>query len=178
MAAMRDLKHDIEIPVLGISFYLLLDQDGVVASSFEPFHPCLANDATLEGPSEQFLELESQLRIALSRYESGDFTALTHIPRSKESRSPGFYGIVQAAIETIDPGTTISYAQLAMLAGNPRAHRAAASACAKNPLALLRPCHRVIKSDHTIGGFGFDLAIKARLLDHENAAQGVKNFRR
>jgi methylated-DNA-[protein]-cysteine S-methyltransferase len=66
-------------------------------------------------------------------------------------------------------GKTISYQQLAAKAGSPQAHRAAGSACANNPLPIVIPCHRVLKSDGTLGGFGGGLPIKRRLLDIEKS---------
>jgi methylated-DNA-[protein]-cysteine S-methyltransferase len=66
-------------------------------------------------------------------------------------------------------GKTISYQQLAAKAGSPQAHRAAGSACANNPLPIVIPCHRVLKSDGTLGGFGGGLLVKRRLLDIEKS---------
>lgn len=66
-------------------------------------------------------------------------------------------------------GKTISYQQLAAKAGSPLAHRAAGSACANNPLPIVIPCHRVLKSDGTLGGFGGGLVVKRRLLEIEES---------
>ena len=52
-------------------------------------------------------------------------------------------------------------------AGNPRAARAVGSILHRNPLPLIVPCHRVIKSDGTLGGFGCGVALKKALLDFE-----------
>ncbi len=64
-------------------------------------------------------------------------------------------------------GRTVSYKQLAAKAGNPRAARAAANACARNPMPLRIPCHRVIAADGGLGGFSSGLAWKQRLLELE-----------
>lgn len=61
-------------------------------------------------------------------------------------------------------GKTVSYSELAMLAGFPRAHRAVGTAVGKNPLPFLIPCHRVIKSDGHIGNFRGGQALKEKLL--------------
>ena len=71
-------------------------------------------------------------------------------------------------IHAIPYGTTISYTTLARDVGSPNAVRAAASACGKNPLPLLVPCHRVIGKDGSLGGFAWGLDIKRRLLAHEH----------
>ena len=64
-------------------------------------------------------------------------------------------------------GKTISYSELARRAGKPKAVRAAASACARNPVALVVPCHRIIRRDGGLGGFGWGLDRKKRLLEME-----------
>ena len=66
--------------------------------------------------------------------------------------SHGFLGQVQHALSDIPFGTTVSYGQLADRAGNPRAVRAVGTACATNPLPIVVPCHRVLRSDGTLGG--------------------------
>jgi methylated-DNA-[protein]-cysteine S-methyltransferase len=61
-------------------------------------------------------------------------------------------------------GTTVSYGELAARAGNERAARAAGAACATNPVAIVIPCHRVLRSDGGLGGFGGGLELKEALL--------------
>lgn len=70
-------------------------------------------------------------------------------------------------IATIPRGETRSYAWLARAAGKPKAHRAAANACGKNPVPIIMPCHRVIASDGTIGGFSSGIRLKKKLLGIE-----------
>jgi len=67
----------------------------------------------------------------------------------------------------ISYGKTISYAQLAQSAGNPKACRAVGSANGKNPVAIIVPCHRVINADGKLGGYAYGLEVKKRLLDLE-----------
>lgn len=74
-------------------------------------------------------------------------------------------------------GETISYQELASRAGKPKAARAAGSACARNPVPIIYPCHRILKSDGDLGNFGAirqlkpddgrNLKIKAKLIEHE-----------
>lgn len=64
--------------------------------------------------------------------------------------------------------TAQSYTELAAKAGRPRAVRAAAAACARNPAALFVPCHRVLRSDGSLGGFRWGLPAKRWLLDYES----------
>lgn len=70
-------------------------------------------------------------------------------------------------LRTVRPGAPVTYTEYADLSGNPRAVRAAASACAFNAAALFVPCHRVIRTDGTLGGFRWGLAIKESLLARE-----------
>jgi methylated-DNA-[protein]-cysteine S-methyltransferase len=84
--------------------------------------------------------------------------------------STGFRRQVLAKLPGIGYGSTSSYAALAAAAGNPKAVRAAASACATNPLPLIVPCHRVIRSDGTFGGYVGGEAAKRTLLTLEGAA--------
>jgi methylated-DNA-[protein]-cysteine S-methyltransferase len=67
-------------------------------------------------------------------------------------------------------GTTATYATLAQLAGSPKAVRAVGSACAANPIPLVVPCHRIIRSDGATGGYRGGPEAKRILLDLENAA--------
>lgn len=56
-------------------------------------------------------------------------------------------------ISKIPYGQTMSYKEIAEAIGHPRAYRAVANACGKNPIPIIRPCHRVICSDGSIGGY-------------------------
>lgn len=67
-------------------------------------------------------------------------------------------------------GETISYGELARRAGSPTASRAAGSANGRNGIAILVPCHRVIQSDHKIGGYASGPLHKSFLLDLEKAS--------
>ena len=69
----------------------------------------------------------------------------------------------------VDYGRTASYAALAALAGNPRAVRAVGTACATNPLPVVVPCHRVVRSDGAIGNYAGGVEAKRTLLDLEAA---------
>ena len=71
------------------------------------------------------------------------------------------------ALRDIPPGETRSYSEIAAAAGNPRATRAAGSANGANNVAVLIPCHRVIRSDGAIGGYAYGTAIKEELLRRE-----------
>ena len=84
--------------------------------------------------------------------------------------SAGFRRTVLAQLPDIAYGTTATYAAIAAAAGNPKAVRAVGSACATNPLPLVVPCHRVVRSDGTIGQYVGGVDAKQTLLTLEAAA--------
>jgi methylated-DNA-[protein]-cysteine S-methyltransferase len=84
--------------------------------------------------------------------------------------STGFRRMVLSQLPTIGYGRTASYAQVAAAAGHPRAFRAAGTACATNPLPVVVPCHRVVKSDGSPGRYRGGPAAKQLLLNLEAAA--------
>ncbi|WP_285034546.1 methylated-DNA--[protein]-cysteine S-methyltransferase [Mycolicibacterium sp. lyk4-40-TYG-92] len=82
----------------------------------------------------------------------------------------GFRAAVLHQLPEIGYGQTASYAAVAALAGSPKAVRAVGTACAKNPLPVVVPCHRVVRSDGAMGGYLGGPAAKRLLLDLEAAA--------
>ena len=84
--------------------------------------------------------------------------------------SDGFRSTVLHHLPEIGYGRTASYATVAKLAGNPKAVRAVGSACATNPLPVVVPCHRVVRSDGAIGGYLGGTEAKRLLLELEAAA--------
>ena len=84
--------------------------------------------------------------------------------------SGGFRQMVQRHLPQIAYGHTQSYREVAELVGNPKAIRAVGSACATNPLPVVVPCHRVLRSDGSLGGYIGGLEAKTALLTLEHAA--------
>ncbi len=81
--------------------------------------------------------------------------------------SAGFRRVVLTKLTHIGYGTTMSYTEVADAAGSPLAVRAVGTACATNPLPVLVPCHRVVRSDGSLGGYLAGLDAKRALLDLE-----------
>ncbi|MGB8467932.1 MAG: MGMT family protein [Candidatus Babeliales bacterium] len=71
------------------------------------------------------------------------------------------------ALQAIPVGKTVSYQELAIICGYPRAWRAVANAVGKNPISYFIPCHRVIRKDGTLGGYAWGLERKRLLLHAE-----------
>lgn len=83
----------------------------------------------------------------------------------------GFRSQVQRHLLTIGYGKTVSYGEIAAALGRPGAARAVGSACRTNPLPIVVPCHRVLRSDGSLGGYAGGLAVKEYLLGVEGLPQ-------
>ena len=84
--------------------------------------------------------------------------------------SSGFRQVVQRYLPHIGYGHTQTYTEVAETVGNPRAVRAVGTACATNPLPVVVPCHRVLRTDGSMGGYLGGLDAKRTLLELEGAA--------
>jgi methylated-DNA-[protein]-cysteine S-methyltransferase len=103
---------------------------------------------------------------AVRAYYAGDLAAIDEVP-VRQFGTPGQVA-GWAALRRITPGAPLSYATFAAVLGRPTAVRAAASVCARNAPALFVPCHRVLRTDGSLGGFAWGLEVKRSLLDREN----------
>ncbi|MDE1853137.1 MAG: methylated-DNA--[protein]-cysteine S-methyltransferase [Thaumarchaeota archaeon] len=88
-------------------------------------------------------------------------------------RGTDFQLRVWTVLGTIPPGKTRSYSDVAEMVGEPRAVRAVANACASNPVPLIIPCHRVIRKDGSLGGYGMGIGRKKLLLSTERKQADV-----
>ncbi len=93
---------------------------------------------------------------------------MPHIPI--DVAGTAFQQAVWQELMRIPPGETRSYAQIAAAVGKPAAVRAAGSANGANNVAVLIPCHRVVRSDGSLGGYAYGLERKATLLEREGAS--------
>jgi methylated-DNA-[protein]-cysteine S-methyltransferase len=103
---------------------------------------------------------------AVRAYHDGDLTAIDEI--AVRQRSGEFRQHAWNVLRTVPAGKPVTYQEYAALAGRPAAVRAAAGACAFNAAALFVPCHRVVRTDGSLGGFRWGLDVKRWLLDHED----------
>ncbi len=107
------------------------------------------------------------VRRALDRYVAGtrlDFDVAVDL-----GDLPPFHRRVLDATARIRAGHVRTYSQVAATAGSPHAMRAAGNALHNNPVAIIVPCHRVLRTDGSLGGYGGGLPIKEWLLEHEGA---------
>jgi AraC family transcriptional regulator of adaptative response/methylated-DNA-[protein]-cysteine methyltransferase len=128
-----------------------------------------------------FAALQEEFSAAEIKHDGGNLGGwlkqiLEAITRGADSHLPldlrctAFQRQVWEALRAIPQGTTRSYSQIAATVGRPAATRAVARACASNPVAVLVPCHRVVRSDGQLGGYRWGIERKKRLLKNEQQA--------
>jgi methylated-DNA-[protein]-cysteine S-methyltransferase len=133
------------------------DHDAVLQDLSDVISPRILNEATRLDPVARELD----------DYFAGQRRAFD--VRLDWQLSTGFRSIVLHLLPEIDYGHTVTYAALAQSAGSPKAVRAVGSACANNPLPLVVPCHRVVRSDGSSGGYRGGMEAKRMLLELESA---------
>jgi len=145
---------------------IVADEDGIVIASWfgEPRETDVAHVAIDSARRVRHIPGASD---AIEAWVDGDVDAILDVPVDQ----PGgeFQQAAWQAMRRVKGGGTVSYADLARLSGNPRAVRAAGTACALNHVAPFVPCHRIIHSDGTISAYGFGPDLKVLLLEHEGA---------
>lgn len=105
----------------------------------------------------------------ITAYFDGDKSAIDTV--EVEQKTGGeFMSHAWQVMREIKPGAPVTYSEFARLAGRPAAIRAAAAACARNPVAFFTPCHRVLRLDGSLGGYRWGLPVKRWLLDFEAGA--------
>lgn len=147
-------------------FTLLADERGRVLSSgwTADVGAVLARLAT---PPADVVTGEVATADAVRAYYAGDLEAIDAVEVAQTGTPLQLEG--WAALRRIAPGAPLTYTEFAAVLGRPGAVRAAASVCARNAPALFVPCHRVLRSDGTLGGFAWGLDVKRALLVREAA---------
>jgi methylated-DNA-[protein]-cysteine S-methyltransferase len=150
------------------AFHIIIDQNGVAhASGFGAADDLIKRlPEALQNSTIEPVATHPYQKLVLAYYE-GDGTALAKIPQMQNGSD--FQLNVWNAISAVPYGKTISYKALAEASGKPAAIRAAGTICGLNRLILLVPCHRVLKSDGSIGSYLYGPEIKKSLLQHEGA---------
>ncbi len=115
----------------------------------------------------------SGVHLALAAYFAGEMDALDAI--GVDPQGTEFKQQVWKLLREVPAGTTVSYGELAARVGAPGAARAVGTANATNPVCLIIPCHRVIRTGGGLGGYGFGLDRKRWLLAHEAPAFELVN---
>jgi len=160
------LRTTLKTPVGALS--LISREHILIAAGFT------SQDELLSSISKQDRQLESKkasqipiISDLVSDYFDGDLRALDgiHVDQEGEKFSQSAWRVMRK----IAPGRTLTYADLAKRAGSEDAVRAAGSACARNLIALVVPCHRIVKTGGALGNYAYGLKYKQWLLSHEGA---------
>lgn len=147
---------------------IIADEHVLLSASFGSFDSML--DALEEEDALRGIERVKRIPVIsdlIDDYFAGDVEAINAIA----VRQPGaqFSQAAWKAMRKIRAGKVLSYADLAHRAGSPAAVRAAGTACAKNAIVVVVPCHRVVKTGGALGNYAYGLDAKEWLLHHEGA---------
>ncbi|HHT8250690.1 TPA: bifunctional DNA-binding transcriptional regulator/O6-methylguanine-DNA methyltransferase Ada [Citrobacter braakii] len=144
----------------GICAILLGDDDATLVADLHGLFPA-AQDVPADADFQQ------RVREVIAAINARD--APLSLPL--DIRGTAFQQQVWQALRAIPCGETMSYQQLASAIGKPKAVRAVASACGANKLAIVIPCHRVIRGDGALSGYRWGIARKAQLLQRETTGE-------
>lgn len=149
-------RNTIDSPIGEIT--ITVSESQVKSLTLEDLPPLEENS----DPPSLYFEVERQLR----EYFEGSRKEFD-LPVDLDGDCTPFQKEVLKVMTRIPYGSALTYSELAREAGNPRAIRAAASVCPKNPVFIVVPCHRVVRKDGSIGNYAFGSEIKKWLLQHE-----------
>jgi AraC family transcriptional regulator, regulatory protein of adaptative response / methylated-DNA-[protein]-cysteine methyltransferase len=130
--------------------------------------------ALIAATARRFPDADLELADARAHELALAFTAAVEDPSAPvdiplDLRGTRFQLAVWEALQSIPPGSTISYGELARSIGRPTAVRAVAGACGANPVGVVVPCHRVIGADGSLTGYASGIERKRTLLEREGA---------
>jgi len=139
----------------GLVYFVFDESDQqLVSARFDP--------KDIEGPARK----SSPIHEAFAQYNGGMLDAFDGL-NVLDAKSP-FNVNVYAAMRQIPPGSVQTYGELAARSGYSRAARAVGTACGRNEIVIVIPCHRVVASNG-VGGYGYGVDTKVKLLVHEGA---------
>ncbi|HEY2961686.1 MAG TPA: bifunctional DNA-binding transcriptional regulator/O6-methylguanine-DNA methyltransferase Ada [Pyrinomonadaceae bacterium] len=127
----------------------------------------LEKDLRTEFPEAEIQRADAGLRDAVKKILHHLSHNEPHLDLPLDIRATAFQRQVWDKLRTIPYGQTVSYGDVAKALGKPGAVRAVGRACATNPVALVIPCHRVVREDKSLGGYRWGLERKRKLLDLE-----------
>ena len=164
-----DISYTITTSPMG-HLLVAVTERGVCAVRMADSDAELENDLRQEFPNAGLKRDDSALRESVQKI-------LDHLEKNEprldlplDIKATAFQRQVWDHLRAIPYGQTVSYGDVAKALGKPGAVRAVGRACATNPVALVIPCHRVVREDKTLGGYRWGLDRKKKLLDHERRA--------
>lgn len=140
---------------------IAFSNDGICALLFPENRESAYADLDYRFPDVEFvLNDDKAARLVRQIFEKGSKPVLNLIGTE-------FQLSIWLALQKIPAGKTTTYAQIAEVIGRPKAVRAVGTAIGANPIAYLIPCHRVIRTDGTLGGFRWGMECKKKMLAYE-----------
>lgn len=143
-------------------------EKGICCVLFGDTRKALTEQLTIRFPKAKLQHdkqgMQSRLEAVVQHISLPD--AAADIPL--DIQGTAFQEKVWRALQRIKPGQKASYAEVANAIGQPKAARAVATACAANPVAVLVPCHRVVRGDGSLSGYRWGVERKQQLLDNES----------
>ena len=139
----------------GLVYFVFDESDQqLISARFDPSH--------IKGPARK----SSPIHEAFAQYKDGALDAFdgVDVPDAKSAFNVNVY----TAMRQIPPGSVQTYGELAARSGYSRAARAVGTACGRNEIVIVIPCHRVVASNG-VGGYGYGVDTKVKLLVHEGA---------
>lgn len=155
-------------PLFNEPFHMVLDSSdrAVLASGFGSLEELIARMPSAHQQLPQVDEAaEAPERAWIQDYAAGNLEALNRFTVRQSGTE--FSQQCWKTLRSIAPGEPLTYSQFASEAGRPAAVRAAASTCAKNLVALVVPCHRVVRTDGSAGKYLFGTELKEKILHFE-----------
>jgi len=140
---------------------IAFSNDGICALTFSETRVSALDDMERRFPEVDFIQNDYKAaQLVRQIFETGKNPALNPIGTE-------FQLSIWNALQKIPKGQTTTYAEIAKAIGRPKAVRAVGTAIGANPIAYLIPCHRVIRSDGSLGGFRWGLDCKKKMLEWE-----------
>lgn len=155
--------HHIRVDTPIGELLLVADEEGITYVAFAEENQAIHTVDSTPGDTPILIQARTQLAEYFSQQRQ-EFDIPLSWPGSGEA---GFRGKAQRLLQTIPYGEIRTYKQLAIELGSPGAVRAVGSACATNPLPIFVPCHRITRSDGSLGGYRGGLEAKQWLLKLE-----------
>ena len=161
-----EISYTIAASPLG-QLLVAVTERGVCAVRMADTDAELEKDLRTEFPAATIRRDDSALREPVKKVLNHLTNKQPQLDLPLDIRSTAFQRQVWEKLRAIPYGQTVSYGDVAKALGKPGAVRAVGRACATNPVALVIPCHRVVREDQSLGGYRWGLDRKQKLLDRE-----------
>jgi AraC family transcriptional regulator, regulatory protein of adaptative response / methylated-DNA-[protein]-cysteine methyltransferase len=165
-----DISYTIAASPMG-RLLVAVTERGVCAVRMADNDAELEKDLRDEFPNAELKRDDSALRETVQKIVNHLKNNEPRLDLPLDIKATAFQRQVWEQLRSIPYGETVSYGDVAKALGKPGAVRAVGRACATNPVALVIPCHRVVREDKTLGGYRWGLDRKKKLLEHEQRAK-------